>query len=349
MTQPVANSDETRASELLDSLLPRREQNYYQARSLEEAVGLLGEYGKEAKIVAGGVDILSLIKSRVFRPHTLISLKNIPGLRFIDENENGLSLGPLTLIDDLQNSSLIKSRYPALFEVACSIASPQVRNMGTVGGNLCQEVRCWYFRRSPDTGIAFDCRRKHGNGRCYARDGENQYHAIMASADCCAVCPSDLASALSALDARVEIRSALGERSLSVDDLYSPRACSLLPGEIISAIRVPPAGPDSSQNYLKFRTRKAIDFAIVSVASSIKFHNGVVRVARLVMGGVSYRPHRLLNAEEFLKGRRLNEKVAVEASQEISRAANPLSKNSYKVDVAEALVKRALLASQKYI
>jgi xanthine dehydrogenase YagS FAD-binding subunit len=347
MIQRIADSNEAqRASKLLSSYLDGRKQEFYQARSLDEAVGLLNEYGKEAKVVAGGVDILGLIKSRVFFPQVLISLKQIPGLRFIQENENGITIGPMTSINDMERSPLIKNRYPALFETACSIASPQVRNMGTVGGNLCQEVRCWYYRRSPDTGISFECWRKTRGGHCFAKEGENQYHAIIGANDCCAVCPSDLATTLLALNGRIETKSAMGQRSLAIDEIFSAGGSNLGTGEIISGIRIPDIGAGSRQSFIKFRTRKAIDFAILSAASCIKLEDGIVQDARIVVGGASYKPHRLLKAEQLLKGERLGEKLAAQAAKEVDNEAAALSKNSYKIAIAKALVKKVIPVSQ---
>ena|ERR1035437_3083420 len=316
---------------------------YYHARSVDEAVGLMREYGKEAVIISGGTDLLGLMKYRIVAPRAIVNLKNIPGLNYIQENENTLSIGALTRINDLQRSALIKSRYPALFEAACAIASPQIRNMATVGGNLCQNVRCWYYRRSPDTGITYNCRRKSEQGACYAADGENQYHAVLGAQKCFAVCGSDLATVFLALGAQVQTLNAEGGRSLSVDQLYTPLGNTLQTGEVVTAIQVPAVPSSTIQRFLKFRVRKTIDFAIVSVAVAIALEDDLVKDARIVLGGVAHKPWRVPQAEEILRGKRITGTLAVKAAAAALSEALPLKKNSYKVDIARILVKRAIM------
>ncbi len=316
---------------------------YYHARSIDEAVGLLHEYGNAAKIIAGGTDLLGLMKNRVASPQVFVNLKSIPDLRYVRENENGLAIGTLTLINDLQRSVLLKSRYPILYETACAMASPQIRNMATVGGNLCQDVRCWYYRRSPDTGITYNCRRKSETGQCYAADGENQYHAILGGQKCLAICGSDMATTLLALDARVNTISSNGGRSLGIDEIYTPLGNTLEPDEVITSVQVPTISAGTRQHFLKFRVRKTIDFAIVSAAAVISLENEVVVDARIVLGGVAHKPWRATKAEELLKGERITEKLAAEAGKVALAEASPLSKNSYKVDIAKIMVKRAIL------
>ncbi|GAG86858.1 unnamed protein product, partial [marine sediment metagenome] len=193
---------------------------YYHAKTVDEAVSLLNEYGEGAKIIAGGIDLVGLMKNKVLSPRVLINIKAIPHLKHITENADGAAIGALTLINDIERFNLIKEKWPILFEAAHSIASPQVRNMATIGGNLCQEVRCWYYRRSPVTGISFDCRRKRENGICYAANGENQYHAIIGGTECFAVCPSDMATVLLALDARINTVNTSGGRSIPKEFIH---------------------------------------------------------------------------------------------------------------------------------
>jgi xanthine dehydrogenase YagS FAD-binding subunit len=342
---PDARELERAAAWLSRNLGPWGEE-FYAARSLEEAVGLLGGYGRQARVIAGGVDVLSLIKSRNFQPQTLISLRNTPGLRYVQEGAEGLSLGPTTRIADLLKSSEIQSRFPALAAAAASIGSPQVRNMGTLAGDLCQEVRCWYYRRSPDTGISYPCLRKTGTGPCFAREGENQYHAILPSEGCCAICPSDLATVLAALDAQVKVVGAGGERSLPVADLYSAVGLALGRDELIRAVEIPPARPGERQEFLKFRLRKALDFAVVSIAVRLKMAEDKVAEARIVLGGVTFKPVRLLEAEQTVTGRRLGESLAIAAAATFRARAVPLSQNGYKLTIAETLIKRALVGSK---
>ncbi len=223
------------------------------------------------------------------------------------------------------------------------MASPQLRNISVLSGNLCQNTRCWYYRRSPATGISYNCRRKEEHGICYAMDGENQYHAIIGVNRCAGVCPSDMAAALLALDAQVKTVSTSGGRMIEVDKLYTNLGSTLEPAELITAIHLPSVEPGVKQRFLKFRVRKAIDFAIVSVAAVIKLEMDKVKDARIVLGGVSYQPYRAAKAEEVLRGERLTESVAIEAGRLALSEARPLGKNGYKVQIAEVLVKRAIL------
>lgn len=317
--------------------------DYYNARTVDEAVSLLDRYGEEAKIISGGTDIISLMKNRVLSPRVLVNIKPIKKMRNIVVNPGGIAIGALALINDIERSVLIKTEYPILFEAARFIGSPQIRNMATIGGNLCQEVRCWYYRRSPVTGISFDCWRKSKEGICYAINGENQYHAVIGIGECYAVCPSDMATVLVALDAEINTVAPEGTRVISVDEFYTASGNVLEPNEVITAIQVPKVGPSAKQRFLKFRLRKAIDLAIVSVAAVIRLNNTIVDDAKIVLGGVSLKPYRATKAEDILRGGRITESVAAKAAKEAVGDAMPLGKNGYKVPIIEALVKKALL------
>ncbi|MFC1901733.1 FAD binding domain-containing protein [Chloroflexota bacterium] len=317
--------------------------DYYDARTIDEAVSLLDRYGKDAKIIAGGVDLLGLMKNRVIMPKILINIKGIPHLNHVVENDRGIAIGALTLVNDIERSALISDKYPLLFSAAHAIASPQVRNMATIGGNLCQEVRCWYYRRSPITGISFSCRRKKENGICYAVNGENQYHAIMSGTECVAICPSDMAVALSALGAEINTVSTSGGRVIPIENFYTTFGNTLEFSEVIKSIQIPAIKPGVKQHFLKFRLRKAIDFAIVSVAAVITLDNNTISHARIVLGGVSPEPCRAVKAEAALIGETITERAAESAAKAAVIDAVPLSKNSYKVPLIEVLVKRSLL------
>jgi len=208
---------------------------YYNAKTVNEAVSLLDKYREEAKIIAGGIDLIGLMKNKVLLPGVLVNIKTIPHMKYVVENSSGTAIGALTLINDIERSTLIKEKYPILFEAAHSIASPQVRNMATIGGNLCQDVRCWYYRRPPDTGVTFDCRRKREDGICYAINGENQNHAIIGGKKCFAVCPSDMATVLLALDARVNTVNTTGGRVIPIDKFYTTLGNTLEPKSMWSA------------------------------------------------------------------------------------------------------------------
>jgi xanthine dehydrogenase YagS FAD-binding subunit len=344
MTYELMNAHENeRALAWLSKYWERPSQvDYFKARSVEEAIALAEEYGGEGRIIAGGTDLLGLIKNKVSSPRALIDIKNLPGLKGITQNYNGIFIGSMALINDIKRSAIITAKYPMLQTTASSIGSPQIRNMATLGGNLLQDVRCWYYRRSPATGNSFNCRRKTGTGQCYAAGGENQYHAVMGGCECFGVCPSDMAASLSALDARVITINAKGGRALAINDLYAPFGNILERGEIISGIQIPEISPQAKQRFLKFRVRNAIDFSIVSVSAIITEEADVVKDVRLVLGGVTYKPYRAVRAEEILKGKTLTEELVTEASKAAISEMTPLSKNYYKIPILEALVKRAI-------
>jgi len=316
---------------------------YYAPKTVEEAVSLLEGYHGKAKIMAGGIDLLGLMKNEVLSPAVLVNIKNIPSLNAIQENPEGLKIGALVNIHDMERSSILRETYPLLHEIARSIGSPQIRNMATIGGNLCQEVRCWYYRRSPQTGISFICRRKKEGNPCYAMDGENENHAIFSESPCVAVSPSDMATGLSALGARIKTIRSKGERVIPIRDFYTPLGHILEPDEIITSVLVPRVQPATKQRFLKFRPRKAIDFSTVSVSSVITSVNGIIRNAKIVMGGVSPRPHEAVAAEKVLTGESITESVAEKAAGVAVKDAMPLSKNGFKMPLVKALVKRSIL------
>jgi len=316
---------------------------YYDAKTVEEAVSLLGGYHGEAKIIAGGIDLLGLMKNEVLSPAVLVNVKKIPSLNAIKENSEGLEIGALTRIHDIERSPILRESYPLLSEIAQSIGSPQIRNMATIGGNLCQEVRCWYYRRSPKTGISFICRRKKEGNPCYAMNGENENHAIFGESECLAVCSSDMATGLFALDAKINTMSAKGEKEISIGRFHTPLGHILEPDEIITRVSVPKLKAQSKQRFLKFRPRKAIDFSTVSVASVITSMNKVIQTAKIVVGGVSPLPYQAVAAEEILIGESITESVAEKAAEAVVRDAVPLSKNGFKVPLVKALVKRSIL------
>jgi xanthine dehydrogenase YagS FAD-binding subunit len=316
---------------------------YYDAKTVEEAVSLLGGYNGEGKIIAGGIDLLGLMKNEVLSPAVLVNIKNIPSMNGIKENSEGLGIGTLTRVHDIERSSILRESYPLLSEIARSIGSPQIRNMATIGGNLCQEVRCWYYRRSPETGISFICRRKKEGNPCYAMNGENENHAILGESECLAVCPSDMASGLFALDAKINTLSPRRERVIPIRSFYAPLGHLLEPDEIITSVSIPRVKPGTIQRFLKFRPRKAIDFSTVSVSSVITSMNKVIRDAKIVVGGVSPLPYQAVAAEEILIGESMTESIAEKAAGAAVRDAVSLSKNGFKAPLVKALVRRSIL------
>ncbi len=319
----------------------RKPLEHFNAKTLDEAISLLNTYLGEARIIAGGTDLIRLMKNEVIAPKVLVNIKTISGLTGITEDAEGLKIGALTTIKEIASSSIIRSKYTMLAEAAHSVASPHVRNMATLAGNLCQDVNCWYYRRSAITGKSFFCRRKGGE-HCFALTGDNRHHAIFGGNKCFAVCPSDMAPALLALEAKVKIAGPDGEREVSPEELYTDLGNVLKPNEIITEIQVPAPRPGTKQRYLKFRLRKAIDFAISSVAAVITAEAGVVSNARIVLGGVAPTPYRALGAEEAIKGEVITESVAEAAARVAVSEVVPLSMNAYKVPITKALVKRTI-------
>jgi xanthine dehydrogenase YagS FAD-binding subunit len=244
-------------------------------------------------------------------------------------------------LSDIAGSPLIKERCPVLAEAAYSVATPQIRNAATIGGNLCQDVRCWYYRYPRHIGGPIQCMRK-GSGPCLAVKGDNRYHAIMGGKRCFAVCPSDTAVALAALDACIHVSGPEGDRTIAVTDFFGPLANALRSNEIVKKIEVPALTRPTDQRYIKFTLRRPVDFAIVSVASVVAVEDRVCTDARIALGAVAPGPVRARAAEDMLKGRRISETIAAEAADAAMSAARPLSMNSYKIEILRSLIKRAL-------
>jgi xanthine dehydrogenase YagS FAD-binding subunit len=294
------------------------------------------------KAVAGGIDVLCLLKDRVQPkyPEGLVNLKSIPGMDYIKEEGGVLKIGALALMADVAANATIKRKYALLSQAAYSVATPQLRNAITIGGNLCQETRCWYYR-APDN--YFNCTRKGGK-ICYAMTGENTYNSAFGHVGgCICVHPSDPARALVALDARI----LTNKRVIAVGDFFpvdKPKPTVLGGSEIITEIQVPEPKHGTKQVYLKFRLRKSMDFAISAVAVAITVKDGIVSDARIVMGGSTPVPHRATGAENTLKGSAISESVAEAAAVAAVAEAMPLSKNAYLIPITKTLVRRAILA-----
>lgn len=316
---------------------------YVNVTTINDAVSLLSKYPGEAKVITGGVDLIGLMKNGLIAPKILVNIKAISDLAYITEDPAGLRIGALATINNIETSSIINDKYCLLAEAARSVASPQIRNVSTLSGNLCQSVRCWYYRRL-QVGPPFFCRMKGGK-QCYAVSRDNRYSAIIGDGQCYAVCPSDLAVALLALQAKIRIISPTGERVAPIEDFYSPLPFGniLRAGELITEIRVPTPTAGARQRYSKFRLRETIDFAISSVAMLIDMDD-VVTSGRIVLGGVAPVPYRAFQAEKAIEGRVIEESLAREAAKAALIEAKPLRNNSYIVSVAEDMVKKALLS-----
>ena len=318
------------------------------ARSLSHATELLAEHGDKARLLAGGTDLLGLLKTKAVPtwPELIINIKRIPGRDDIKGDNEGLKIGAMTKLADMVDSPEVKKDYPMLAEAALSVATPQIRYMGTMGGNLAQETRCWYYRYPDEMGGRIMCKRK-GEGPCLAVTGDNRYHAIFGGKRCFAVCPSDTAVVLAALDGQVQIAGPEGERLVNVMDFYHPLGNALAPDEIITEIRIPRPAAENRQVFIKHRVREAIDFAIVSVGLVMVRKEGSCSSVRIVLGAVAPGPHRALKAEAYLEDKTLNPETIDAAAELAAAGAVPLSRNAYKIDLAKTLVKRALSACTK--
>jgi xanthine dehydrogenase YagS FAD-binding subunit len=319
---------------------------YFKVTSVTDAVALLTQYGEKAALLAGGSDLLGMMKDSITgpklkAPQYLISIKAIKGLSAIQEQKGGVRIGAAASITDISSSALLADRYPLLVQAAGQVAVPQIRNMATLGGNLCQRPRCWYFRGK----LFKDCLRKGGD-YCYAPAGENQYHAVLGAGSCHMVYPSDLAPALTALNARVEIAGIKGKRIVPIEQFYVHPDKNVLkeniltPQEMIVAVEIP-ASVGAKGIYLKLKERQAFDFAVVSVAVNLSLKNDSITEARVVLGGVAPIPFRSVKAETVLKGKQIKHAVA-DAAREVMAGAQSLSGNGYKITAAQGLLEKAL-------
>lgn len=317
---------------------------HVEVESVEEACYLLGKYGRLARLNAGGTDLLSLLKGEVLPqyPRLLVNIKRIPHLDHIMEEDGVLRVGPLVRLREISESKLLRDKYHILSDAANSVATPQIRNIATIGGNLCQEVRCWYFRYPYDIGGPIMCARKGGEV-CLAIKGDNRYHAIFGGRRCFAVCPSDMATVLAALDGEIIVANSHGQRAVPVTKFYHPMGTALKEDEMVTDIRIPALSGSERQAFIKFTLRRPIDFAIVSVAIVAIIQGGVCRHVRIALGGVAAGPVRAIRAEELVLNKTLEERLIESASEEALSEARPLSRNGYKIEVARALVRRALL------
>jgi len=304
--------------------------------------------GDDAAVIkAGGIDLLDLMKEGLIAPKRLVSLHRIDGLNTIVEERDGtLRIGAMVTVAKIAEHALIRKRYAALANAAEQSASPQIRYIATIGGNLLQRPRCWYFRSAQ-----YHCTRKGGEV-CFAFAGENQYHAIFDHQDCAIVHPSTAATALVALDARVELQSAGGKkREVRLEDFFllpktdPHRENDLRPGEILTSILLPPAVPAARSIYLKQGEKDTFDWPIADVAIRLELgKGGVCQKASIVLGAAAPVPHRAREAEAAIIGERISEEAAKAAGRAALAGAAPLAKNTYKLPIFETLVRRAILA-----
>jgi xanthine dehydrogenase YagS FAD-binding subunit len=328
---------------------PMKGFDYYKVTTVTQAVSLLVRYQEKAAIIAGGSDMLTMMKDRLEGPKLkqplhLLDITGIKDLNYIKEQKTGLKIGATATLSDIASSALVAGKYPLLSQAASQVAVPQIRNVGTLGGNLCQRPRCWYFR-----GRLFkDCFRKGGD-TCYAPPGENQYHAVFGGENCYMVYPSDMAPALTALNARVEIVTSKGNKLIPIEQFYVRPGKNILKenilgsGELVVSVEIPAPAPGSRGVYRKLKERQAFDFAIASVAATVTMRGDIVSDARIVFGGIAPFPLRATAAEAVLKGKRIKDSMAA-ACEAAVKGADPLSNNGYKVKAVRGILEEALSA-----
>lgn len=318
--------------------------HHVNAATLEEAWAALDHYRGGARLNAGGTDLMARLKGDIHPryPLALVNIKTIAGLDRIRETDAYIRIGALARLADLCRSDTLTHRFPALAEAVRTVAGPQIRNVATIGGNLCQEVRCWYYRYPRSMGGPIQCARK-GKGPCLAVKGDNRYHAILGAKKCFAVCPSDTAVALTALDARLVLAAPGSERIMAVPDFYHSLGNALQEYEIVREIRIPKPDGAAKQTFTKFTLRKPIDFAVVSAAVVLTLDGHRCTDARIVLGAVAPAPWRAPAAEKVLVDRPVTKETAAAAARAAVADAKPLAQNGYKIEIAKALVEEAIL------
>ena len=315
--------------------------SFERARSVDEA--LVAGAQPEAAFLAGGTSLVDLMKLEVLTPLRVVDVNRLD-LRSIDARPDGIALGALATNTEVAQHPEVRRRLPALAEALLSGASPQLRNVATVGGNLLQRTRCAYFRD-----LATACNKRAPKSGCDALEGWTRMHAILGTSDrCIAAHPSDLCVALAAFEARVRVRGPRGEREIAIGDFHllpgehPDREFALLPGELVTSVFVPATPAAQRSRYVKVRDRAAYAFALVSCAAGLELSQGLIREARVALGGVGTRPWRSLDAERALAGQRPGKDVFREAAELMLRGAQPRRDNAFKVELARRTMVRAL-------
>lgn len=311
--------------------------------SVAEAGALLRSYDGRASLIAGGTDLLGVLKDEILPdyPEAVINIKTIAGLDRFLENEDGLKIGALAKLADVVEHPLVKARFPILSQAAQAVATPEIRNMATLAGNLCQDTRCWYYRYPHHLGGRIMCLRK-GKGPCHAVKGDSRYHAILGGKACFAVCPSDTAIALTALDAGLEITGPQGVRNVSIHQFFTLLGNILEAEELLTAVQIPNPAAGARQGFFKFTLREPVDFAIASVAAVGTLHDGICMQVKIALGAVAPTPLRAVEAEELIRNQAVNEKLIRAAARKAVKEAKPMRMNAYKVEITRTLVERAL-------
>ena len=320
----------------------------FQPASTNDAVSLLAEYGSDAWVMAGGLDTFDWLKDRIKRPKVVIDLSQVSELRGVRDYNGGVEIGAMTTLTNVVRDPLVNQRFKLLAEAAESAASPQIRNQGTIGGNISQDARCWYYRSG------FPCYRAGGN-ICYADTptAVNREHAILGADRCVAVSPSDSAPAMVALQAQMVIRNSKGERVVEAADYFNnpgtdiTRMTTLKPGDLLTAIRIPATWANTQFYFEKVRDRPVWDFPLVNVASAKVVSGGTIQRIRIVVNGVAAHPWYLNQVGDAITGKPANEETATMAGEMAIQGARPLRYNGYKLPLMRNLVKRSIRGTQE--
>jgi xanthine dehydrogenase YagS FAD-binding subunit len=315
----------------------------YQPARIDDAIALLDRHGKDGWVLAGGMDSLDWFKDRVKRPQAVVELSQIGELKGVRPHADGLDIGAMTTLTEIASHPLLQSQYALLALAARKVATPQIRHQGTLGGNVSQDTRCWYYRSG------MPCYRAGGN-TCYADTptAMNREHCLFEADRCVAVNPSDTAPALIALDAKFVIRNARGERLVEAEDYFIgptvdiTRMTVLQPGDLLSGIRMPNTWAGARFYFEKVSDRQAWDFPLVNVASAMRLDSGKIKDMRLVVGGVACRPLRLKAVEDSVRGESLSQETAEIAGQTAIWGARPLNYNHFKMPLLKNLVQCAM-------
>ncbi len=319
-----------------------------QPTSTAEAQTALQQHGADGWVLAGGLDSFDWLKDRIKKPKAVIDLSGVEELKGIRETSEGLEIGAMTTLTEVAQHPLVKEKYGVLAQAAALVASPQIRNQGTIGGNVSQDTRCWYYR------AGWPCYRAGGN-ICYADTpvGRNREHAILGADRCVAVNPSDTAPALIALDAKFVVRTRKGESAVDAEDYFVgpevdiTRLTMLQPGDLLTAIRIPSTWADATFYFEKVRDRNVWDFPLLNVASAIKLSGDTIEQARLSVNAAAARPLRLKRVEDAIRGQQRNAQIGEMAGKLAVEGAVPLTFNAYKIPLMRNLVKRSITGVQE--
>ncbi|HVO97007.1 MAG TPA: xanthine dehydrogenase family protein subunit M [Bryobacteraceae bacterium] len=317
---------------------------YASPTTVKDAAALLGSSWNDAQVLAGGTDLISAMKDFVTSPKRVVNIKNIAELGGIAKTGAGVRIGAKVTLDELSMNPIIRAEFPSLVTAALGVSSPQIRNMGTVGGDLCQRPRCWYYRNG------------HGllamrDGKSLVPNGENKYHAIFGGGPAYFVSASSFGPALAALGAQVKIVSPSGTRTVAAEEFFvnpkyeSAREVNLHPNEIVTEVLIPAAATKNAT--YEVREKEALDWPLATASVALKMTGGKVSSARIVLGHVAPTPWMASDAEKMLVGKTIDEATAEKAGEAAVAGAQPLSQNGYKVQLAKVCVKRALLTAGK--